>query len=87
MLKRKPQAPDWCLKPMTGNSDLIPDLISVLTFFRSAVLISESGIFWSVPVRSSAAQALSFPQRKLRQTLPLPPPQEDPVPLREGSLA
>ena len=39
------------LKPMIPNLDVIPDLPVVLTFPRNVVLISQSGIFWSVPRR------------------------------------
>ena len=47
------------LKPITPNLDLIPNLLAVLTFTRNAILINQSEIFWSAPMR-----VLSIPQEE-----------------------
>lgn len=39
------------LKPTTPKLDLIPDLTAISTFSRNVILISESGIFRSLPIR------------------------------------
>lgn len=39
------------LKPMIPNLDLIPKLNTASTFTINVILINESGIFWSVPMR------------------------------------
>ena len=39
------------LKPTTAKLDLIPDLTAVSTFSRNVILIGESGIFGSLPIK------------------------------------
>lgn len=41
----------FVLKPMMPNLDLIPDLIAHLTCSRNIILIGQSEISWSVPMR------------------------------------
>lgn len=47
------------LSPMLADQVFIPKRIAVTNL--NAVLTGQSGIFWSVPMRSSAAEALFHP--------------------------
>ena len=41
----------FVLKPMIPNLYLMPNLTAVSVFTRNRILINQSGIFWSAPVR------------------------------------
>ena len=53
------------LRPMIPNLDLISDLIAVSILPRNVLLlINQSGIFWSAPIRSSVLGLLHPPEEE-----------------------
>ena len=55
------------LKPMITDLDFIPDLTVVLTFPRNVMVIGQSGIFWSAPVKYSITGPCPFPHQGMKR--------------------